>query len=204
MSKKKNTNTRESITGEIRSLEGEERKFILSFSSEEPYKRWYGNEILDHSPNAIDLERLSEIGCVLFNHNRDKVIAKIARVWTENNRGMAEIEFDADTESESIFQKVKGGSLKGVSVGYSVSAWESVDLNKKSADGRFSGPVEIAKRWCPYEISIVSIPADPTVGVGRELEEKQEGQNKGNNTLSAEMYKKQLQINNNILKKEKR
>ena len=204
MSKKKDTNIRESVTGEIRGLEGEERKFILSFSSEEPYKRWFGNEILDHSPDAIDLERLSEIGCVLFNHNRDKVIAKIISTWTEDNRGMAKIEFDADEESESIFQKVKGGSLKGVSVGYSVSAWESVDLNKKSADGRFAGPVEIAKRWCPYEISIVSIPADPTVGVGRELEEKQKEQNEGNDVLSAAMYEKQLQINNNILEKEKR
>ena len=36
---------------EIRAVEGEgnERKFILSFSSELPYDRYWGREILDHS-----------------------------------------------------------------------------------------------------------------------------------------------------------
>ena len=39
--------------------EGNERKFTLSFSSEEPYKRWWGNEILDHESGAVDLTRLN-------------------------------------------------------------------------------------------------------------------------------------------------
>ena len=47
------------VAATIRSMEGEgnERKFTLSFSSEEPYERWYGLEILDHSPGAVDLTR---------------------------------------------------------------------------------------------------------------------------------------------------
>ena len=65
--------TREFVKGSIRALEGEgnERKFILSFSSEEPYARYWGVEILDHSEGAVDLTRLNEVGCVLFNHNRE-------------------------------------------------------------------------------------------------------------------------------------
>ena len=59
--------------------EGNERKFTLSFSSEEPYERWWGNEILDHASGAVDLARLNEIGVVLFNHNRDSVIGRIIR-----------------------------------------------------------------------------------------------------------------------------
>ena len=54
--------------------EGNERKFTLSFSSEEPYSRWFGLEILSHSDGAMDLTRLNSIGVVLFNHDRDKVI----------------------------------------------------------------------------------------------------------------------------------
>lgn len=57
--------------------EGNERKFTLSFSSEEPYNRWWGTEILSHTDNAVDLDRLNSIGVVLYNHNRDKVIGKI-------------------------------------------------------------------------------------------------------------------------------
>ena len=39
--------------------EGNERKFILSFSSEQPVTRWFGVEILDHGPGAVDLTRLN-------------------------------------------------------------------------------------------------------------------------------------------------
>lgn len=174
----------------IRALEGKgnERKFELSFSSEEPYTRYWGVEILDHGEGCMDLTRLQEIGCVLFNHNRDAVIAKVNRVWTENNRGKAEIEFDTDEDAEKIYQKVKSGTLKGVSVGYVVDAWEEVLSNKESADGRFKGPCRIARKWTPYEISIVSVPADATVGVGRQME-------KPSGLLG--LYEKQLQINKN-------
>ena len=183
---------RELLVNSIRSKEGEgnERKFILSFSSEEPYERWWGTEILDHSDGCVDLARVNEIGCVLFNHNRDAVIGKVIRAWIEDGRGMAEIEFDSDEESEKIYQKVKSGTLKGVSVGYVVSVWEEVAANKLSSDGRFRGEASIAKRWEVLEISIVSIPADSTVGVGRE--------DTGNNEQSIQGYERQLTVNKNI------
>lgn len=186
--------TRELLNASIRAMDGEgnERKFILSFSSEEPYERWFGVEILDHNEGAVDLTRLSEIGCMLFNHNRDAVIGKINKVWLENNKGYAEVEFDSDDESEKIYQKVKNGTLKGVSVGYMVDSIEEVSVNKVSADGRFQGPSTIVRKWTPFEISIVSVPADPTVGVGREMKKnKQE-------TKSLDYFEKQLQINKNI------
>ena len=177
----------------IRAMEGEgnERKFILSFSSEEPYERYWGTEILDHSPAAVDLTRLNTIGVLLFNHNRDKVMGKINRAWIEGQRGMAEVEFDSDAESEVIFQKVKGGTLKGVSTGYKISVIEEVMANTISTDGRFTGPCDVARKWAPYEISIVSVPADPTVGVGREMGEAQ----KAPDTLTC--FEAQLQINKN-------
>ncbi|WP_242838385.1 HK97 family phage prohead protease [Clostridium ihumii] len=196
----KNDMFRELTTNSIRTVEGKgnERKFILSFSSEEPYERWWGTEILDHSDGAVDLTRLSEIGCLLFNHNRDEVIGKVTKVWVENNRGNAEVEFDIDDDSEKIYQKVKSGTLKGVSVGYRIDSFEEVISNKISADGRFTGPCEIARKWTPYEISIVSVPADPTVGVGRELEKSNIRLKESENTFS--YYENQIQINKNISK----
>lgn len=184
--------SRELTVKSIRAKEGEgnERKFILSFSSEEPYERWWGTEILDHSDGCVDLTRVNEIGCVLFNHNRDAVIGKVIRAWVENGRGIAEIEIDSDEESEKIYQKIKSGTLKGVSVGYAVSIWEDVKPNKKSSDGRFEGAVSIAKRWEVYEISIVSVPADPTVGVGRE---------KDSNERTLQQLERQLSVNKNMI-----
>ena len=144
--------------------------YNLSFSSEDPYARWWGVEILDHSDGAADLSRLSEMGVVLFNHNRDAVIGRVTSVQIANGRGEAQIVFDDDERSTIIKAKVDSGTLKGVSVGYRVDVWERVEAGAKSTDGRFTGPVEIAKSWTPLEISIVSIPADATVGVGRDLE----------------------------------
>lgn len=178
----------------IRALEGEgnERKFELSFSSEEPYSRYFGSEVLDHSDGAVDLTRLNEIGVLLFNHKRDYVIGKVLDSRIDNNRGMATVEFDDDEESERICKKVKNGTLKGVSVGYRVDSWEEVMANKTSADGKYTGPAYIARKWQPYEISIVSVPADSTVGVGREMEQKEKG------VRNTDVFERQLQINKNL------
>lgn len=112
----------------IRALEGEgnERKFELSFSSEEPYVRWFGPEILSHADDAVDLTRLNEIGVLLFNHDADYVLGRIDRAWIENKRGKAEVTFDDDEAADLIYRKVKSGTLKGVSVRYSVDSWEEV------------------------------------------------------------------------------
>ena len=188
---------RELRNGMIRAVEGQERTVELSFSSEEPYSRWWGVEILDHTNGCVDLNRLNEIGCVLFNHNRDKVIGRILEARNETGRCTATVRFDDDEQSDIIYKKVQGGTLKGVSVGYLVDSWEEVAPGKQSADGRFTGPCEIAKRWTPYEISIVSVPADPTVGVGRDMENCDVA-NKGR---MRDIYSRQLQINKNRMRK---
>lgn len=190
----------------IRAMEGEgnERKFILSFSSEEPYERYWGVEILSHASGAMDLTRLNSIGVVLFNHDRDEVLGKVLRAWVENNRGYAEIEFDDDPDADVIYQKVKNKTLKGVSVGYRVHNWEEVAANKMSSDGRFAGPCDIAILWEPFEISIVSVPADPTVGVGRSQEEPEAVPSENEKGVSSFYYdEKQLQINQNLLQEVK-
>ena len=84
----------------------ESRRRTISFSSEEPYRRFFGMEILDHGENAVDLSRLNSVGVLLFNHNTDKVVGKVIRAWVENHRGMAEVEFDTDVDA--------AGGVRGV------------------------------------------------------------------------------------------
>ena len=188
--------TRELVL-DIKASEADSRRVTLSFSSEEPYERWFGPEILDHKEGAANFERLQNIGCVLFNHNRDAVIAKIVSVRNVNSRGEAEIEFDNDELSEKIYQKVKNKTLKGVSVGYIVNRYEQIKDGKKSADGRFKGPCYVATDWEPYEISIVSVPADPTVGVGRQIEAAQQRQKSAEEMAN---FRYMIQLNKNYLK----
>lgn len=157
----------------IDQVDTDSRTVELSFSSETPYGRWFGDEILCHDEECINLERFSNgLGTVLFNHDRDAVVGHIEKVWLENNRGKALVRFDTDEQSETIFQKVQSGTLQGVSVGYAIYRYEVLeDEETKSTNGRFNGPAYVVTDWEPLEISIVSVPADPTVGVGRSAEE---------------------------------
>jgi caudovirus prohead protease len=186
---------REIAINGIRQVKSEDdtKTIELSFSSEEPYQRWYDHtEILDHK--GIQLDRLNDIGVVLYNHNRDKVIGKVRKAWVEENRGLAVIELDDDEFSNEIYKKVESGTLKGVSVGYSIDTWEEVKAGKESTDG-FAGPCYIARKWTPYEISIVSIPADGTVGVGRSEENTD-----GNDMADLSMYENIVKMNENKLR----
>lgn len=157
----------------IDQVDTDSRTVELSFSSETPYGRWFGDEILCHDEECINLERFSNgLGTVLFNHDRDAVVGHIEKVWLEDNRGKALVRFDTDEQSETIFQKVQSGTLQGVSVGYAIYRYEVLeDEDTKSTNGRFNGPAYIVTDWEPLEISIVSVPADATVGVGRSAEE---------------------------------
>jgi HK97 family phage prohead protease len=158
----------------IDNVDTDSRTVELSFSSETPYGRWFGDEILCHDEECINLERFNNgLGTLLFNHDRDAVVGHVEKVWIEDNRGKALVRFDEDEQSETIFQKVQSGTLQGVSVGYSIKRYEVLDeKDSVSSNGRFKGPdTYVVTDWEPLEISIVSVPADPTVGVGRSAEE---------------------------------
>ncbi|MDO5397462.1 MAG: HK97 family phage prohead protease [bacterium] len=172
----------------IRVIDEETRTVELSFSSEEPITRWGDDEILSHKNGAVQLDRLNTTGCLLFNHNRDYVVGKIVSAAVKKKRGIATVEFDKDEASEVIFQKVKNGTLRGVSVGYRIL---SMDSRIVKINGR-SKTIYTATLWEPTEISIVSVPADTSVGVGR--------------SMAAEGYRPtnivnhKIKINENILK----
>ena len=158
----------------IDNVDTDSRTVELSFSSETPYGRWFGDEILCHDEECINLERFNNgLGTALFNHDRDAVVGHVEKVWIEDNRGKALVRFDEDEKSDMIFKKVQSGTLQGVSVGYSIKRYEVLDdKDSVSSNGRFKGPdTYVVTDWEPLEISIVSVPADPTVGVGRSADE---------------------------------
>ena len=160
----------------IDQVDSDNRTVELSFSSETPYGRWFGDEILCHDEECINLDRFNDgLGTVLFNHDRDAVVGHIEKVWIEDNRGKALVRFDDDEKSDAIFKKVQSGTLQGVSVGYSIKRYEVLDeKDSVSSNGRFKGPdTYVVTDWEPLEISIVSVPADPTVGVGRSADDIQ-------------------------------
>ena len=137
------------------------RTVELSFSSETPYKRYFGVEILGHKPGEIRLDRLSSGSApLLSDHNRMGQIGVIESVSVAGGKGRALVRFSKRPEAEAEFQDVVDGIRSNVSVGYQVHAMEKIKEDDNGATYRVTD-------WTPMEISIVSIPADDSVGVGR-------------------------------------
>lgn len=138
----------------------EKRTLTLSFSSDAPIDRWGMTEILSHAPGAIDFTRILSAGACLFNHDRDKHLGKVmtARI-REDGKTEATVQFGRSQLAEEKLQDARDGILSCVSVGYQVDEW-TVDEKTDTWT---------ATRWTPYEISLVTIPADITVGVNRNL-----------------------------------
>ena len=155
-------------TLEIREANKEKRTVELSFSSEEPYERFWGVEVLDHSLTSVKMERLNNSAPLLYNHDRDVVIGVIEKASISNNRGIATVRFGNSEKAKEVFRDVEDGILKNVSVGYEIH-----EMKKESeSDGVETYRVT---SWLPLEISVVSIPADNSVGIGRsnDLTEKE-------------------------------
>jgi HK97 family phage major capsid protein len=137
-------------------VDEETRTVTLSFSSEAPVERFFGTEVLSHSPEAVDLTRLNARAALLGNHDLNDQIGVIESARIENGRGIATVRFSKSERGELFFRDLLDGIRSGVSVGYTIE-----EMQEKS-DRVFE-----ATRWSPHEISMVSTPADFSVGVSR-------------------------------------
>lgn len=148
-------------------INAESRTVELAFSSEEPYRRWFGIEILDHSSKSADLSRLNNRHPLLLDHNPSKQIGVIESARIDGDKvGRAVVRFGNSPLAQEVFQDVQDGIRSHVSVGYIV--------NKMVLESEAKGEETYrVTDWQPLEVSLVSIPADPTVGVGRSAEQQQ-------------------------------
>jgi len=148
----------------------------LSFSSEEPVRRWWGLEILGHEESDVDLRRLNDGGVILFAHGRDPnfgvmPVGRVVSAWIdrESRKGRARVEFDTDEDAQKVLGKIRSGTLRGVSVGYEIR--EVTEIGEGETFRGITGPADLVTRWVPFEVSIEPTPADPTVGIGRSMED---------------------------------
>jgi len=139
----------------------------VSFSSEEPYPRNFGFECLEvigHDDGDMDLSRLQNKAAVLFNHNFDELIGVVEKAWLENKRGYALIRLSKTAEKYSIM--LEEGILCKISFAYNITEMTQIGTNENNIPF-------IKVKTQPYEISLVSVPADDTVGVGRAMSDEE-------------------------------
>ena len=145
------------------SISEETRTVNLAFSSEEEYARSNGGEILDHNPESVVLDRMNDGAPVLVDHDPADHVGVVEKVAIDNDKvGRAQVRFGRSARATEIFQDIVDGIRRSVSVGYKVLETQV----ERNAEGDDAGAYRVTK-WEPIEVSLVSIPADATVGVGR-------------------------------------
>lgn len=141
-------------------IDEKKRTVTIAVSSELPVARSFGNEILVHDAEAIDMGFLaSGRAPLLLDHDMEKQIGVIESVELSADRKLrAKVRFSRSALGEEVFQDVVDGIRSNISVGYRVNKMERSSVNKDEY---------LVRAWAPMEVSVVSIPADPSVGVGR-------------------------------------
>ena len=145
-------------------IDEESRRVRMAISSEEPVERSFGTEVLEHSEEAIDLSFLnSGRAPLLMDHDPERQIGVIESAELDGSarRLRATVRFGRNGLAKEAFDDVTDGIRANISVGYAIKKMEK---DTRSSD------TYVAKSWRPVEASIVSIPADVTVGVGRSVD----------------------------------
>ncbi|HAJ7838381.1 TPA: major capsid protein [Escherichia coli] len=157
--------------GVINEGHNDQYEFEIAFSSTQPYQRQFWDEqnqemvvldeILVHTPEAVDLSRLNNNAPLLFNHIFDNHIGVVCNARIDADKvGRALVKFSRHgTLANDIRNKVIEGTMEKISVGYDIKEYH-IDYTKGQL---------IVTKWEPFEISFVTVPADDTVGLNRSL-----------------------------------
>ena len=144
--------------------EGEDnRTMSISFASEEPVLRSFGWEILSHERGDIDFEFIdSGRAPLLLSHDPETQIGVVesAKLSETERKSRAVVRFGKGALASEIYRDVQDKIRANISVGYTITELMKQDETRDGED------VYRAK-FQPREISVVSIPADTQVGIGR-------------------------------------
>jgi HK97 family phage major capsid protein len=135
--------------------------YEIAISSESEVERWYGVEILSHDKAAVDLLRMKNGAAVLVDHSGDQVGVVEAARLDQDRVLRGKVRFSSSVRGQEVERDVAEKIRRHISVGYFVKKAKLVETR--------DGGVDVWKitRWQPAEVSIVSVPADTAVGVGR-------------------------------------
>ncbi|EFI4252495.1 phage major capsid protein [Escherichia coli] len=157
--------------GVINEGHNDQYEFEIAFSSEQPYQRQFWDEqnqemvvldeILVHTPEAVDLSRLNNNAPLLFNHNFDNHLGVVCNARIDADKvGRATVRFSKHgTLANDIRNKVIEGTMEKISVGYDIKEYH-IDYAKGQL---------IVTKFVPFELSFVTVPADESVGLNRSL-----------------------------------
>jgi HK97 family phage major capsid protein len=150
--------------------EADSERLEVSFSSETAIPRWFGDEILDHSAECVDLTRAEHGLAYLVDHDTGDQVGIIENLRIEKKKLRGIVRFSRSQRGQDIKRDVQDGIRPFTSVGYRILEMV-LEKEQKDADGTHR--TYRVTKWMPMEGSTVAVPADYSVGAGRSAGEKE-------------------------------
>ena len=144
----------------ISAYDKETHTVTMAVSSSTPVERYFGVEVLSHDKGALNADRLKSGIALLFNHDYDQHLGR-SQSYELGDPLHVTCRFGSNPLALEKEGDVETGILVDVSIGYIVDEWDIVE-NAKTGVRTYT-----ATKWTLLEVSLVTVPADPTVGVGR-------------------------------------
>ena len=142
--------------------EDDERTLEFPFASEAPVERYFGTEVLSMSDDAMDMSRLNDGAPLLYQHDADRIVGVVQRAYIKDKRAYAKVRMANNELGREMQDLIKDGIIRNVSFGYKIN-----DMD----EDRSTNPVTYrATSYQPFEVSLVTVPADNTVGIGRSFQ----------------------------------
>jgi HK97 family phage major capsid protein len=127
--------------------------------SETPVECEFGDEILVHTPEAVDLSRAAMGLPLLIDHDPDRQLGRVENIRLEGRKLVGDIRLTERADMMGIVADVRSGIRPDISIGYFIH----------DAQPDQAGTAYRVTKWTLYEVSSVALPADHTVGIGRSL-----------------------------------
>lgn len=154
---------------------GGQESYRASVSSEtaDVVLRWFDErsadwieveQVLLHGEENVDLARFNDNAMILFNHDRDDYVGVMRKAEIVNRRLMVDFDFAARAAAQERKVDVDNGTLRHTSIGALIHDYELREI--KDGDKTVSYRMDVT-RWEPIEASIVTAPADRTVGINK-------------------------------------
>lgn len=140
----------------------------IAISSEYEVVRegWLGDrwvEILDHTAAAIVMDRAKRGLSLLEEHDTRARVGKVEDIRIGKDKILRGTpRFSRSEAGQRAKDDFEDDIVTEVSVGYRVHEWKLERSDKETGTDYYR-----ITKWEPLEVSLVSVPADPTVGKGR-------------------------------------
>ena len=134
------------------------RTVEATLSSETPvFRQGLGNEVLMHTPEAVDLSR-EPLPLITSHDHQNTPVGVVENLRLAGRKLRGTLRFGAGERASELWEDVKTGIVRSLSIGYSI-----LDYTQDGDTFRVTS-------WQPHEISIVSVPADILAVIGRSFQ----------------------------------